>query len=301
MEFTVGPRTPFSLDYTLDSGQVFRWEHRDEWWYGILNGGVLKVKQEGDSLRCGSSTDELDGAFVRNYFRLDEDLQPILVSIMKDETITSAVQEFFGMRLIRQDGWECLASFVLATNSNIPRIKTMVSNVCAAYGETIEFEGATYHLFPKAETLAEASLGKLEECGLGYRAPYLKKVADAVDKGRIDLGELSLLDYEGARDLLLRRLSGEKLLLGVGPKVADCVLLFSCGKDEAFPIDVWIARSLARFYPHLLDPRLRKKLGGAKPSLTSRDYERISASARRHFGRYAGHAQQYLFMMARSE
>lgn len=301
MEFTVGPRTPFSLDYTLDSGQVFRWEHRGDSWYGVLNGGVLKVTQEGDSLRCGSSTDALDGAFVRNYFRLDEDLQPILVSIMKDETITKAVQGFYGMRLIRQEGWECLASFVLATNSNIPRIGAMVSNVCASFGEAVEFEGATYHLFPRADSLAEAPLEKLEECGLGYRAPFLKKVADAVGSGRIDFGELSLLDYEAARELLLRRLSGEKVLLGVGPKVADCVLLFSCGKDEAFPIDVWIARSLARFYPRLLDPKLRKKLGVTKARLTSGEYARISAAARKHFGMYAGYAQQYLFMMARSE
>lgn len=301
MQFTVAPRPPFSLDYTLDSGQVFRWERRAESWYGVVDRGVLKVTLEGESLRCETSSDRLDGAFVRNYFRLDEEIQPILLSMMKDSTLTRAVQRFYGMRLIRQDGWECLASFVLATNSNIPRIKGMVANVSKAFGEVVEFEGTSYNLFPQPAALAEAPMVRLQGCGLGYRAPFLKKVAQAVDRGRIDFGELSVLDYERARDLLLVRLSGEKLLLGVGPKVADCVLLFSCGKDEAFPIDVWIARTLVRLYPQLLDPKLRKKLSGRKAALTLKEYKRVSDSAREHFGAYAGYAQQYLFMLARAE
>jgi N-glycosylase/DNA lyase len=301
LEFAVDLRAPFNLEYTLDSGQVFRWENRGEWWYGVVGGGVLKVKQEGESLRCESSSDRVDGAFVRNYFRLAEDIQAILLSIMKDSTVTNAVQEFYGMRLIRQEGWECLASFVLATNANIPRIRGMVSNVCNAFGEPVEFERTVYRLFPKPSALADAPTSRLEECGLGYRAPFLKKVAQAVDSGKIDFGEVSILDYEKARDLLLARLSGEKLLLGVGPKVADCVLLFSSGKDVAFPIDVWVARTLVKLYPHLLEPKLRKKLKREKAALTLKEYARISGSARKYFGPHAGYAQQYLFMLARAE
>jgi N-glycosylase/DNA lyase len=301
MKFTVALRTPFSLDYSLDSGQAFRWERKGESWLGVVGGGVLKVAQEGEALSCESSTDSLDGAFVRKYFRLDEDIQPILMSIMKDEALSRAVQEFYGLRLLRQEGWECLASFVLATNSNIPRIKKMVARLSSEFGEAVQFEGERYSLFPRPAALAGASLAKLGRCGLGYRAPFIKKVARAVERSRVDFQELSLPGYERARDLLLARLSGEKVLLGVGPKVADCVLLFSCGKDESFPIDVWIARTLTRYYPDLLGPKLRKKLRGAKVALTLREYQRVSDAARKHFGPYAGYAQQYLFMLARSE
>ncbi len=301
MEFTIGLESPFSLDYTLESGQVFRWENKGEWWYGVVSGAVLKLKQEGDSLRCVSGSDLLNSGFLRNYFRLDEELEQILASVMKDETITQAVQRFYGMRLMRQERWECLASFVLATNSNIPRIKKMVDAVCERYGEPLEFEGVQYRTFPKPETLAAASVADLRACGLGYRAPFLKHVALSIDEGKVDFSELSLRDYEEARSILLTKLFGEKLLLGVGPKVADCVLLYSCGKDEAFPIDVWIARELAKSYPKLLSRELRRKLAPERQVKLGRgDYDRISSAARAFFGRHAGYAQQYLFMSARS-
>jgi N-glycosylase/DNA lyase len=301
MEFTLGLESPFSLEYTLESGQAFRWQNRGEWRYGVVSGGVLKVKQEGDSLRCVSGSDLLDGGFVRRYFRLDVELEKVLSSIMKDETITLAVQTFYGLRLIRQERWECLASFILATNSNIPRIKKMVQAICARFGEPLQFEGIEYRAFPRPEVLSEASLPDLTACGLGYRAPFLKHVAASVEEGRVDFSELSLLDYEEARRALVKDLLGEKLLPGVGPKVADCVLLYSYDKDEAFPIDVWIAREIVKSYPTLLDPSLRMKLAPERRAKIGRgDYDRISSEVRSYFGPYAGYAQQYLFMMARS-
>jgi N-glycosylase/DNA lyase len=300
MEFVLGVDSPFSLEYTLESGQVFRWENKGEWWYGVIAGGVLKAKQEGDSVRCVSSSDTLDGAFVRRYFRLDEQLEPVLASIMKGEAMASAVQRFYGLRLIRQDFWECLASFVLATNANIPRIRKMVSSICARFGAPIEFEGLSYFGFPSAESLADAPVSSLRECGLGYRAPYLRRVAESVSKGAVDAGQVALMGYEEAHRALLKVLSGEKLLLGVGPKVADCVLLFSCDKEEAFPIDVWIGRELATSYPDLLPPGALKKLaGGAGKKLTRREYAEVSSAARGYFGPYAGYAQQYLFVTGR--
>lgn len=302
MNFVVRLESPFDLEYTLESGQVFRWEHRAEWWYGVLDGGVLKVRQDGDTLTCASSADHIDSRYVANYFRLEEDPRTVLASIMVDSTMSRAVQQFYGLHLIRQDPWECLASFVLATNSNIPRIKRMVSNVCESFGERVGFEGSTYYAFPTSTSLAEAPLGRLRGCGLGYRAPFLKRVAQTVEAGKLHFGELSLRDYEEARGILLGSLPGGKLLLGVGPKVADCVLLFSCDKDEAFPIDVWVARSLLRFYPALVPPSLRRKLrSSSKKNLTKGEYELLSSEARKTFGRYAGYAQQYLFMLARSE
>lgn len=303
MQFTVGlTDIPFSLQHTLESGEVFRWENSGEWWYGVVSGGVLKVKQEGETLRVMTSSDLLNASFIRDYFRLDEPLSRVYASIAKDETMSRSVQSFYGMRLIRQERWECLASFVLATNSNIPRIKQMVASVATRFGDPIDFDGTTYHSFPKPEKIAGATVAELEDCGTGYRAPFLKKVAKEVDEGRIDFSELAIRSYAEARDILLKELFGEKQLLGVGPKVADCVLLFSCGKDEAFPIDVWIARALNRYYPGLLETKLREKLSAEeKASLSKAEYDRTSESVRKYFGEYAGYAQQYLFKLARAE
>jgi N-glycosylase/DNA lyase len=299
MEFTVALDSPFNLEHTLESGQVFRWRKRGEWWYGVVSGSVLKIRQDGDVLRCFSGSDKLDSIFVKSYFRLDDDLEHILATFTKDNFITRAIERFYGLRLIRQDIWECLASFVLATNANIPRIQKMVLAVCEKYGSTFEFGGEGFSGFPSPEVLAAARVSVLEACGLGYRAPFLKKVSLSVAEGKVDFG-LASLPYEEARGALLKELFGEKLLLGVGPKVADCVLLYSCGKDEAFPIDVWIARVLSSSYPRLLETSIRSRLAReGKVKLSSQDYARLSKSVRAYFGEFAGYAQQYLYMAAR--
>ena len=258
------------------------------------------MKQEGDLLRCSSSSDRLNSEFVTRYFRFDVDLDHVLATISKDETVSRAVERFYGLRIVAQDSWECLASFVLATNANIPRIKRMVTTVCSRYGGALEFEGEKGNAFPQASDLANANEEDLLACGLGYRAPFLKRVATSVAENRVDFVTVRNLDYAESRKLLLTELLGQKLLLGVGPKVADCVLLYSCGKDEAFPIDVWIAKVLATSYPTLMGPALaRRYRAEGKAKLSPCDYDRISARARAYFGKYAGYAQQYLFMAAR--
>lgn len=300
MEYTIPLDAPFSLDYTLDSGQVFRWRRTGEWWVGVVSGGVLKVRQEGDMLKCAASSDNLGSEFVNSYFRLDEDLNEVLAAITKDEKMTGAIERFYGLRLIRQERWECLASFVLATNSNIPRIQKMVAEICSRFGRPFESEGETYHAFPSPGDLADASVDDLRSSGLGYRAPFLKKVATSVAGGSVDFEKVASLPYEESHRLLLSELFGEKVLLGVGPKVADCVLLYSFGKDEAFPIDVWIARAISSYYPRLLSESLRARLRrDGRVKLSPGDYARVSASVRKYFGSYAGYAQQYLFMAAR--
>ena len=302
MDFTVALGTPFSLEYTLVSGQLFRWDRTGEWWRGVVSGTAIRTKQEGDVLRCSASSDLVDSVFITNYFRLDEDLGHVLASISKDKVVAGAVQRYYGLRLVKQDPWECLASFVLATNANIPRIKKMVSSICDRYGEAFEFEGETFRAFPAPGALAEATVAELRRCGLGYRAGYLKRVAAAVAAGRVDFARVSSLRYEESRKELLKELFGEKVLPGVGPKVADCVLLYSCGKDDAFPIDVWIARVLAKSYANLLGPTMRSRLArDGKVKLSPGDYEKISRSARERFGGYAGYAQQYLFLAAREQ
>jgi N-glycosylase/DNA lyase len=285
----------------LNSGQVFRWEPKNDWWYGRLPQGIVKIRQEGFSLLCVTSGDKLNPQFVRSYFRLEDDLDLITSSLMKDTHLSEIIQEFYGLRLISQDRWECLLSFVIATNSNIPRIKGMIGNLCNTFGTEMIFEGSSYWLFPSPEQLADAPAAAIAKCGLGYRAPFIKKVAEAVCNGGIDLSELTVLSYPEARNLLLRDLFGSKLLPGVGPKVADCVLLFSCGKNEAFPIDVWIAKTISSHYAPLLEARLRAKVLRKSPerlSLSLKEYDSISGAMRSHFGAYAGFAQQYLYMSA---
>ncbi len=302
MEFTVPLDTPFSLENTSESGQLFRWERKGEWWVGVVSGGALKLKQEGDALKCLTSSDRLDSAFITHYFRLDVDLDHILATISKDEVITRAVEKFYGLRIVSQDAWECLGSFVLATNANIPRIKKMVASVCARYGAPFEFEGDRYSSFPAPQALASASEPDLLACGLGYRAPFLKRVASAVAEGKVDFALVLGMGYNDARETLMKELLGQKLLLGVGPKVADCVLLYSCGKDEAFPIDVWIARVLAKAYPRLLGRATKEKLKpDSHAKLSPREYEGISKRVRSYFGGYAGYAQQYLYAAARED
>lgn len=299
MEFAVPLGSPFSLEHTLESGQVFRWRRSGEWWHGVVSGGVVKVRQDGDVLRCASSSDRVGGDFVASYFRLDDDLDHILATIAKDDGVTGAVERFYGLRLVAQERWECLASFVLATNANIPRIQKMVEQVSSRYGREILFEGGTYHAFPSPGDLAEAKVADLRRCGLGYRAPFLKSVANSVAEGKVEFDRVASLPYEESRALLLSELTGQKILLGVGPKVADCALLYSFGKDEAFPIDVWIARVISARYPGLVAPPLRAKLRRGKAKLSPGDYSALSSAMRRYFGGYAGYAQQYLFMAAR--
>jgi N-glycosylase/DNA lyase len=268
----------------------------------VVRGSVLKLRQEGDLLHCSAGSDRLDSSYVARYFKLDEDLGHILATLSKDEAINRVIEKYYGLRIVSQDPWECLASFVLATNANIPRIKKMVSAICAKYGEPFEFEGDTYAAFPTPGALADASEADLQECGLGYRAPFLKRVATSVAEGKVDFARLASLGYDESKDLLMMELLGQKMLLGVGPKVADCVLLYSCGRDDAFPIDVWMVKVLTKTYPRLLDPTLRRKLESkGKGKLSPSEYDRLSKRVRSYFGRYAGYAQQYLYAAAREE
>jgi N-glycosylase/DNA lyase len=304
MEFTLNVAdAPFDLACTLESGQVFRWENREGWWYGILEQGVVKVRQEQSSLICVSSSDRIGPRYLHEYFGLDDDLPGILSSINKDSAMMEAAQRFYGLRLIRQPVWECMISFTIATNINIPRIAKTIAALSERFGEQVEFEGSRYRLFPRPGNLALAEVEALAACGLGYRTKFVKHVAQAVYEERVDFSELQMQSYEKARELLIGKVLGRKSLLGIGPKVADCVLLFSCGKDDAFPIDVWIARGLASYYPDIFDRGLKERLelkSKRRGTLSQKEYDLASGAARRHFGKYAGYAQQYLFLLSRS-
>jgi len=295
------PNLPFSLEHTLDSGQTFRWVQTGQWWEGVIQGGKVKVRQEGDALFCALG-EGVKAQSLYDYFRFDDDLERVYSRIMKDSHVAEAVQRYYGLHLINQDVWECLVSFVIATNTNIPRIKLMISRLCERFGKKSAFEGKPFSHFPGPESLAGATQGELASCGLGYRARFVRSVAQKVRSGEVDLEELRFLDYGKARETLIESVLGRKSLLGIGRKAADCVLLFSCSKDESFPIDVWMARVLLRFYPTLFDAETASRLGTRvtnKTGLSGPTYDKISTAMRGYFGGYAGFAQQYLFHDAR--
>jgi len=286
-------KTPFNLDYTLACGQVFRWEKLNDWWRGFLGVTVIKIRQTNDALHFLSYPKRVDSALVWNYFRLDDDLLHIYSKIKKDKYISEAVKKFHGLRLMRQDPWECLISYICATNKNIPAIKQMISNMSKRFGKKILAEGEEFYTFPKPQDLAEARLQELKHCKLGFRAERVKATSKLVSSDAFDFEALKTLPYKRAKKELMT-------LPGVGPKVADCVLLFSLGKLEAFPIDVWMKRIILEYYAHHFEPSFVEK-AKAKKSLSPHEYEIINSFGRKYFGEYVGYAQEYLFHFGRCQ
>jgi N-glycosylase/DNA lyase len=280
---------PFSLHYTLSCGQVFRWEKPRECWYGIVGGNIVKIRQDGNILIFQTYPEDLGAKFVARYFRLNDDLPQILRDIGRDEYIERAIREFFGLRLTRQDPWECLISYICATYANIPRIKDMIQRLSKAFGMEIPFEGRVYYAFPTWESLAKATLKDLLDCKLGYRAKYVLRTTKKMKENRFGLENLRELSYDEGQRRLLH-------LYGVGPKVAECVLLFSQDKLEAFPVDIWVKRVIRDYYRHRLPQDIF--LGGEGLSL--KESRLIRAFGRRYFGAFAGYAQEYLYYYYRS-
>jgi N-glycosylase/DNA lyase len=278
---------PFDLGNTLECGQVFRWERHGDWWYGVSDEQVFKVQQSGGIIEFVG----IDYQFVSQYFRLEDDLQKVTNAISHDSFIARAIEACHGLRLVRQNPWECLISFICATWKGVKAIDDMLSRLARRFGEKIHFDGFSFFTFPKPDVLSNASLKDLRRCGLGFRAPRILETARRINNGILDLERLKTVDYEEGRDKLLQ-------LPGVGRKVADCVLLFSLEKLEAFPVDVWIRRTIQTHYLHWFDQHFANKLVKTE-YLSSAQYQKICALARQYFGEYAGYAQEYLYHFAR--
>jgi N-glycosylase/DNA lyase len=285
--------TPFSLEHTLRCGQLFRWEKVGDWWYGVVADHVLKIRQIEDRLLFKGFPEDVNQMFVETYLRLDDDLPIILSEIGRDEHVKKAVKLFHGLRISRQEPWECLISYICATYKNIPAIKKIIHNISQRFGKKIVFDGCDFYTFPKAATLAQTSPSDLRSCGLGFRAERLLETAKILNRGDFSLGALKRLDYESAKRKLLS-------LPGVGPKVADCVLLFSLEKLEAFPVDVWLKRAATNFYANHFDFSFVNRVS-CKGSLSKKEYETINRFGREYFGRYAGYAQEYIFHLLREQ
>jgi N-glycosylase/DNA lyase len=216
---------------------------------------------------------------LRDFLQTGVDLESILATFPDDEPMRTSVGVCRGLRLLRQDPWECLASFILSSTKQIVQIRQVVSLLCERFGSRLEgFKGSAGFTFPDAATLSAVAEAELRRCKMGFRAPYLRAAAQQVATGTLDLESLRQLPLEAARDRLME-------LPGVGRKIADCVLLFAYGFPTAFPVDVWVLRGLKTLY------------FPGKRRITPRRLREFSET---HFGPNAGYAQQYLFHYMRT-
>jgi len=275
---------------------VFLWEKFDNSWYGIYGDHVLKFSTSApndDGTKDNSieffSFPDLEG-WEERIFRLDDDIQKILSGFSNDSLISEAIKRYPGLRLMRQEPHQCMLSFVCSSNTNIPMIRRMLKNLCRKYGSKIVVDGKEFFTFPRVDSLNRASVSELLSCGVGYRAKAIKAAAHSIAHGNIDANDLMRANYDDAKEELLK-------IYGIGNKIADCILLFSLEKLEAFPIDIWIAKALSLHYSWLLfgNEKEGKKWKQIHQKMTSTQYKTFSETIRSYFGKYSGYAQQYLF------
>ena len=253
----------YDFDKIFDCGQCFRFEKTGDTWRGVAFGRVLRVRvtPEGGTL-LGVGREEYESVW-RGYFDAGTDYSAVNAVLARDGQVADALNYARGIRILRQDKWETLCSFIISQNNNIPRIKKIVSSLCANFGERI---GESDFAFPTSDAVAHAGEEGLAVIRSGFRAKYIADAARRVESGDVDLGRIDTMDYEEAKEYLMR-------IKGVGNKVADCVLLFGYGFFDAFPKDVWIKRVIEKYYGDTFDESV--------------------------FAPYGGIAQQYLFYRER--
>jgi len=267
-----------NLNLTINSGQVFLWNKVGSTWFGIDNEDLLVIRENPFEILSSSRK-------MNKFFREDDNLDNIISDISKDKLVKNAVKHFSGLRLMRQDPFQCYISFICSSNSTIRNIKRMLENLCKKFGNKIEFDKDQFFTFPKPEKLSNASNKDLLSCGLGFRAKYVKHAAKMVRTEKIDFESLRKEDYKSALGIL-------KTVPGIGNKVADCILLFSLDKLESFPLDRWTQRILQKYYSRVFDNIQIK-------SLTEKKYSMLHEKIVEYFGPYAGYSQQFLFKMER--
>lgn len=252
---------------TFECGQCFRWNADEKGdYFGVAFGKAAKIVREGDEVYIICEPGDYESIW-RGYLDMDRDYESIRLGFDAGEYLAKCADYGAGIRILRQERWEALCSFIISQCNNIPRIKGIVEKLCLNFGEKKEFLGREYYSFPSAETLAALWPEELAVLRSGYRAPYIIGAAKAVASGELDLEYLANADQTTAMKGLLS-------LNGVGAKVANCALLFGLGHLEAFPIDVWMKRALREHFAPDFDPA--------------------------SLGEYAGLAQQYIFYYARS-
>ena len=265
-----------NVENSINSGQVFLWKKNKEFWNGVNGDDVLSIDKNGNINSYQN--------FKIDFFRQNDNLEKIIKSISKDKTVKMAVKKFQGLRILRQDPFQCLISFIVSSNSNIPKIKNNLENISKKFGKKIKYHNQEFFLFPNPKKLAKASINEITSCGVGYRAKFIKEAAKIIDLKEIDFDYLKKCNYQDAKENICQ-------IPGVGGKVADCVLLFSLDKLEAVPLDRWIIRILEKYY--------LKKFEITTKTITEKQYNILHKKIVNYFGPYAGYSQQFLFKMER--
>ena len=281
-EYILKPKKDFNSEHIFECGQCFRWNKQENGSYiGVIKDSVIEVIEKEDEVifRGVSNRDLKD--IVIEYFNLDVDytkLKEELSSI--DGFLKTSIEYGNGIRILKQDIFETIISFIISANNNIPRIKKIIENISRVYGKEIEYNGKIYYLFPTAEELSRASVEDLRGLGLGFRDKRVHTTTKMILKKEFDIKTLvDIKDTEVIREELLK-------LDGVGPKVADCILLFAFNRYEVFPIDVWVRRVMNDLY---IKNKQESKVSKVE----------IKNLAKEKYGDLAGIAQQYLFYWKR--
>ena len=264
----------------MECGQVFGWHKAGgtsgSTYFGVIGGRAAALAQAAERIEY-AATRELRPSAVRHYLGLDEDLRRIRASVAVDPFMKRVLASVKGLRLLKQEPWHCLCSYLLSSNNRVQRIDSLVKEIAHRWGTSQSVCGREVYSLPEPAVLAGCGEPGIRACGAGFRSPFLLRAARQVADGMIDFERLRKLPYEDAKGVLLA-------IDGVGDKIADCVLLFAFSKYEAFPVDVWIKRAMEHVY-------FRGHVVSTKE---------IRAFARDHFGAHAGYAQEYIYHYARS-
>ena len=281
-KYIIKNQESFELKDIFECGQCFRWnENEDGSYTGVINTGVLNVEKQDEKIIFTGLLDGDIEKIVRFYFDLDRNYEEIKLQLSNvDKYLKTSVEYGKGIRILNQDLWETIISFIISANNNIPRIKRIIERISEKYGTKIEWNGKKYYTFPTPEQLSQAKVEDLRALGTGFRDVRIYETTRKVLRGEVDLNEIAKKDTLTARDELLT-------LSGVGPKVADCILLFSTLKRfDVFPIDVWVRRVMNELYIKNEDENKVSK-------------KEIMKIAEQKFGDLEGLAQQYLFYWKR--
>ena len=269
----------FEPVHIFECGQCFRWNKEEDGSYtGVIKNGVINVKKLGNDVNFTGVCDRNIKEICEEYFNLQTNYEAIKEKLSNiDIYLKNSIEYGNGIRILKQDLWETLLSFIISANNNIPRIKTIIERIAKKYGNRIEYRNKMYYTFPTPEMLQNASIDDFRGLGLGFRDVRIYETVQRTLKGEIDLEKLK---QEENTEVLRKKLLE---IPGVGPKVADCVMLFALNRFDVFPVDVWVKRVISELY---FDKKEQT------PNV-------IHEFAEKQYGNLAGLAQQYLFYWRR--
>ncbi len=268
----------FEPKHTFECGQCFRWDLESDGSYtGVAYGKILNVcKEDNTVIFNNTNIEDFNNIWIR-YFDFNNDYSKIKYHLSKDDKIMKDAVDFgYGIRILQQEAWETLVSFIISANNGIPRIKKSVESLSENFGKYLgHYKNKDYYSFPSPQVVSQLTDDQIKSCGVGYRSKYILSTAKKVINENISLNKLKELSSEECYNTMIK-------FSGVGPKVANCVLVFAMGKLESYPVDVWVKRVMEYFYFQEDTPN-----------------KKIEEFAKNKFGKYAGYGQQYLFYYAR--